>query len=680
MTKEPTDYDMVPAATRMSETTFSPTPTPARWSLVWPCLALVAITLLVFGQTMTFDFVNYDDDVYVSNNASVAAGLTWPGLAAEFTRADCYLYHPLTMLSLMLDHQLYGLQPRGYHLTNLLLHTVSVVLLFLVLQGMTGAFWRSAFVAAIFAIHPLRAESVAWIAERKDVLSGGFFILTIGAYALYVRKNRSWPWYGAVVLLFTAGLLCKPTLVTLPFVLLLLDFWPLRRFESLCSQPRNKYSEIAIKLVIEKLPLFILAAAACAATVWAAEKGMAANGNTSSPLLSRAANAIVSSATYLRQTICPTGLAAFYPRPSGGFPAWVVALSLGFVMLLSIPAFTGRSQPWYFVGWFWFLGMLTPMLGLVQAGDFAHADRMTYLPQIGLAMAFTWLAADFAMLWQIPRPVCVALMVFTVLGLMIEAARQTAYWKNSQTLWRHALDCDPNNYVAHYELGQALMQKADVDGAMGEFSEALRLQPDYVGAHYNLAIALREKGRIDDAIAQYKKALQIDSNYSAARLNLGDELLQSGKVSDAIVQFEDILRQDPANARVRYNLGIALERKGDARAAVDQYQHALAQEPANPNIQNNLAWLLATCPDATLRNGPKALDMARRANAATHGENPLILDTLAAALAEAGDFSNAVRTASQALRLAGMQSNQALATDVQAEIRLYQAGKPLRTH
>ncbi len=349
------------------------------------CIVLVLAVLAVFGQTAGFGFVNFDDNLYVYENAKVAGGLSLKGLAWVFTHTDCDLYHPLTMLSLMGDYQLHGLHAGGYHLTNVLLHTASAILLFLILRQMTGALWRSAFVAAVFAIHPLRVESVAWVAERKDVLSAFFFMLTLGAYARYVRNPNSAGRYLMVAVAFVLALLSKPTVVTLPFVLLLLDYWPLHRFE----QPRKLSG-----LILEKIPLLALAAGACADDCSGGGKRDAPNAHVSMP--SRIGNALVSYAIYLRQMVWPEGLAVTYPYPHNGLPPWEVALAGALLAGLSAVAWgERRTRPWLLVGWLWYLGMLTPMIGIVQVGAFAHADRFTYLPQIGIYMAVTWLVAEW---------------------------------------------------------------------------------------------------------------------------------------------------------------------------------------------------------------------------------------------------------------------------------------------
>jgi tetratricopeptide (TPR) repeat protein len=676
------------------------------WRVPAVCLVLAAITFAVFGQTVGFEFVNYDDDLYVYENAKVEDGLSLKGLAWVFTHTDCYLYHPLTMLSLMGNYQLHGLHAGWYHFTNVLLHTASVILLFLILRQMTGALWRSAFVAAVFAIHPLRVESVAWVAERKDVLSAFFFMLTIGAYVRYARHPWSLAHYGLVMLLFALGLMCKPTVVTLPFVLLLLDYWPLHRFE----QPRKLSG-----LILEKIPLLALAAGASVITtmtVLAAGNSIPAVGHIS--MASRVGNALVSYAVYLRQMVWPEGLAAPYPYSHYSPPPWEVALAG--TLLASLSAVTWRerrTRPWLLIGWLWYLGMLAPMIGIVQASNFAHADRYTYLPQIGIYLAVTWLAAEWGAKWHAGRAVIGGLMTAVIAMLMVCAWKQTTYWKNSETLWTHTLACTADNDVAHLNLGVDLAKKARVDEAIAHYQKALQINPRYAQAHFNLGNALRKKGSVDEEIAQYQMALQIKPNHAQARNNLGNVFDEQGRLDEAIAQFQKALQIQPDYADAHYNLGVSLRKQGRLDEAIAQYQKALQIQPgfaeaeynlgsvfdqqgrldeaithyqkalqlkpAEPSVQNNLAWVLATCPEASLRDGNKAVELARQANGLTGGENPIVLHTLAAAYAEAGRFSEAVETAQHALRLAEAQSNASLAGQLQLEMKLYQAGSPFHT-
>jgi tetratricopeptide (TPR) repeat protein len=704
-----------------------------RWRLAAVCLVLAAITFAVFGQTAGFEFINYDDSQYVYQNPMVAKGWTLKGIARVFTHVDCKFYHPLTMLSLMGDYQLHGLHAGGYHLTNVLLHTASVILLFLVLRQMTGALWRSAFVAAVFAIHPLRVESVAWVAERKDVLSTFFFMLTLGAYARYVRNPKSPARYLMVAFVFVLALLSKPTVVTLPFVLLLLDYWPLHRFE----QPRKLSG-----LILEKIPLLALAAGACAMTVLVVGKVLDSD---RFPFLERLGNAVLSYGVYLRQMVFPTGLAIPYLYPPNGLPFWKVALAFVLLAAISISVLACRKRrPYLLVGWLWYLGMLVPEIGIVQISYHAHADRFTYLPGIGLVLAVTWAVGDWSEGWKHRRVVLGGLTAAVIGALMVCAWKQTTYWKNSETLWTHTLDCTTGNYVAHNNLGYALGQKEEVDEAITQFQQALQLNPAYAEAHNNLGKALGHKGRVDEAITQYQQTLQVNPAFAEAHNKLGNALLQKGRLDEAISHLQKALEINPDDAEACNNLGMALGQKGRVDEAIAHYQKALEIrpdyveacnnlgvalgrkarvdeaiacyqkalelnpgywlahnnlgsaflqkgnvgqaiahfqqsleiKPAQPAIQNNLAWLLGACPEASLRNGAKAVELARQANALTGGDNPTILHTLAAAYAEAGRFSEAVETAQHALHLAEAQSNTTLAGQLQLEMKLYEAGTP----
>ncbi|MGD0816234.1 MAG: tetratricopeptide repeat protein [Verrucomicrobiota bacterium] len=595
------------------------------------CLALAAITFAVFGRTLTHGFVDYDDGTYVFDNAMVFHGLTLRGLAWAFTSTHAANWHPLTWLSHMLDCQLYGLHPGGHHLTNVLLHTATVIALFLVLRQMTGALWRSAFVAAVFAIHPLRVESVAWVAERKDVLSGLFFMLTIAAYVRFARRPGP-ARYALVSLLFALGLMCKPMLVTLPLVLLLLDYWPLRRGDS------RKLSG----LVMEKLPLLALSAASSVATLLAQSREIQASGSFSLPW--RLGNALMAYMIYLGQMVWPSGLAAFYPYPPAHWPAWEMALAGLLLAGLSWAAWKQRrNQPWLLTGWLWFLVMLLPVVGIVQVALQSHADRYTYLPQIGLYTALTWLAAEWCAQRRTSRAALGSLMAAVLAALGACAWKQTAYWKDSQTLWTHAASCTTDNYVAHFKLGSLFLQSGQLDEAIAHFQSALQFRPDYAQAHNNIGAALLQEGKVDEAILHFQKALQLSPAYGQAENNLASAFLQKGKFDEAIAHL----------------------------------QRALQLEPANPGVLNTLSWLLAAGPDPSLRDGTKAVQLALRANALAGGHNPLILHTLAAAFAQAGQFPQAMETAQRALQLALAQSNTQLAASLQFDLRLYHASRSL---
>jgi protein O-mannosyl-transferase len=595
------------------------------WLVPALCIALVAITSAVFGQTLNYKFVNLDDTTDVYENPIVRQGLTWKGVvwACGFHSSNWF---PLVWLSHMFDCQVFGLSAGGHHLTNVLLHAVTVVLLFLVLRQMTGTLWRSAFVAAIFAVHPLRVESVAWVTERKDVLSGFFFILTIGAYVRYVRL-KSPARYALVLIAFALGLMSKAMLITLPLVLLLLDYWPLQR-------------NVPIKsLLLEKLPFLVLSGADTIATYCAQRTGIQWTGGFSLP--HRLANAMASCAVYLGQMVWPARLAVFYPFPRAGLPATEilaagVVLAAGFVVVWRFR----KDYPWLGVGWIWYLVMLIPVLGLIQVGGQAHADRFTYLPQIGIYIAITWTVAR----WNMNRLAAGVLMAGAVVGLAVCARRQTIYWRDSKSLWNHALACTKDNFVAYR----------------------------------SLATELRDEGRLDDAIALYQTGLRINNSDMFGHNDFGVALYEKGRVDEAIAHYETALRINPTIASAHSNLGVALARKGREHEAMAHYQQAANLQPDNATFQNNLAWLLATSADGSLRDGKRAVELAQDANDLSGGTEPSVLDTLAAALAEAGRFAEADAVAQNALKLAQARGQKDLVDELRRQLKFYEAGQPYR--
>ncbi len=595
------------------------------------CGALLLAVGLIFGQTVRYEFVNLDDNIYVYENPQVSRGLSTEGIAWAFTHSHFANWHPLTWISLMLDSQFYGLNAGGYHLTNVLLHAATAIPLFLVLWRMTSGFWPSALVAAIFAVHPLHVESVAWVTERKDVLSGLFFMLTLAAYAGYARRPFSLVRYLLVAFCFTLGLLAKQSLVTLPFVLLLLDYWPLKRF----SSPR--------RLMVEKVPLFVLAGAFSLLTMWVASGAVLPF--TRLPLGWRLGNAVLSYVAYLGQFFWPQGLAALYPRPELDLPCWKIGAAL--LVLLGITVMVcweGRRRPYLLVGWLWYLGMLVPMIGLVQVGIGGMADRFTYLSQIGLYIALVWGAAELYPSWPLRRWAGGLASVAMLAVLMGCAWRQTSYWHDSETLWTHTLKCTSRNCVAHYNLGNTLAHHGRFDEAIDQYRQALKINPDDVQVHINLGAALQLRRKLDEAIAQYQRALEIE----------------------------------PGNVNGHGNLGKVFASRRRFDEAIAQFQQAVKLKPDNANVQMNLAWLRATCPQASLRNGAEAIEHAQRANQISAGRRPDILYALAAAYAEAGRFPEAVAAARKARELATQQNNRGVADASRAAIALYEAGKPYR--
>jgi tetratricopeptide (TPR) repeat protein len=601
------------------------------WITIGICIFLAALTWIVFGQTLRHDFINYDDPRYVYENTTITSGLSLSGIVWAFTHIHSMNWHPLTTISHMLDCQLYGLKAGWHHFTNVLLHAIAVILLFIALQQMTGALWRSAFVAAVFAIHPLRVESVAWIAERKDVLSGVFFMLTLLAYAHYVHLP-SVRRYLVVLFAFACGLMSKPMLVTLPFVLLLLDYWPLDRIKG-----------HVWKRVLEKLPLIPLSAVSSIATL-VAQKG--AVGYTEElPILERINNAAVSYVLYIWQMLWPVNLAVFYPHPENRLLLWEIISSLVLLICVTVLAIALRKQrPYLITGWLWYLGMLLPVIGLVQVGWQGRADRYTYLPQIGLYIAITWSVADLTTFWRQQRTILSAAASLTIAILSWRAWAQTSYWRDSETLFKHALTVTTNNDVAENNLGIVYLRRGNVDEAISLLQAAVDLRPDNSPAHENLAKAL----------------------------------LQKGKVAEALVHYRKLRELQPGNVEVHNIVGTVLIQHGRIREAVEEWQNVLAIQSDNGNAMSNLAWVFATSPDDSLRDGPKAVQLASEALRISGHRIPIIFRTLAAAYAETGEFSKAIQAAQQGVELANSQGNSGLAAELQGHIALYQEHRPLR--
>jgi tetratricopeptide (TPR) repeat protein len=694
------------------------------------CVGLVALIWIVFGQTIRAGFINYDDNTYVYENPIVAAGLHIKGVVWAFSAFHATNWHPLTWISHMLDCQVFGLRPAGHHFTNVLLHTFTAVLLFLVWRQMTGAVWPSALVAALFAIHPLRVESVAWISERKDVLSGLFFVATLGAYTRYASR-RSVGRYAWVILLCALGLMSKPMLVSLPMILLLVDYWPLGR---LTNAKRLK------PLVLEKTPLFVLALASCATTVLAQRATIVSI--ESLPLSWRLQNAVVSYAIYIIQLFWPVRLAPFYPHPDNQLAIWQVGLAIVLITGITMIAWVERRRrPYIFTGWFWYALMLLPVSGIIQIGSQAHADRYTYLPHIGLFVLIVWTLFELIAKSRLGRPIFNVTAVIAVVALTSVASLQVRHWHDSEKLWNHCLvvtkDNDiahnglgeiffsrgefekavaefrialslrpnspyahnnlglaltktgkideafehlntavqilPTHPTAHYNLANVLLQKGQPDAAIKEFEQELMLDPEHVAARCDFASALLEKGDVNDATAQYKKAIEIRPDYAAAHYNLGNCYLEAGQTEPAIAEYERAIEFSPRLAEAHNNLAIILFQKGDLNRAMSEWEEVIRNQSGNIDALNNLSWVLATSADASVRDPGKALQFAQRLWQLPGPITPRILRTIAAAYAANGRFQEAIDTAQEGAQLARMQARNDMAKALEEDLRTYQS-------
>ena len=564
-----------------------PRPFRAAW-LAALCAVLAIATFAAYWKLHSNGFILFDDDRYVTENEHVLKGLGRESVSWAFTTTEQANWHPLTWLSHMLDVQLFGLDAGGHHMTSLLFHTLNGVLLLLLLFRMTGALWRSAMVAALFALHPLHVESVAWIAERKDVLSTLFWLLTLGAWLVYLKSKKTVP-YALTLVFFALGLMSKPMLVTLPFTLLLLDYWPLQR---LTLPMRGRWDTVK-GLIWEKAPLFVMSAVSCVITVIAQKKGGAVESLEQVTAVGRAANAAHAYASYLGKTVFPSSLAVFYPHPHTDLiTASAVAAFLGLAGVTVLVARLWKSAPYLPFGWLWYVGTLVPVIGLVQVGDQAMADRYTYMPLIGIFIAVVWGVADITKGSRVLRPAAAA-AALAVLGALFALTRvQTGYWSNDETLFSHALAVTPDNVVARNTLGLALFERGRTREAVANYLEALRIEPNFPEVHNNLGNALVAEGRFEEAVAHFNQALRAKPDALRAMNNLGLALVKLNRLPEALGYFEEAVRRDPDFADAQSNLGNALSGLGRMDEAVEHYRQALRLKPEFIKALNNLGLAL----------------------------------------------------------------------------------------
>jgi tetratricopeptide (TPR) repeat protein len=628
--------------------------------------------LSAFQFALHCGFVSFDDPDYVTSNPIVQQGLTRSGLKWAFTTGHACNWHPLTWISHMADCQLYGIKPLGHHLSSVLIHAVNAILLFLLLNRLTGAMWSSACVAALFALHPLRVESVVWVSERKDVLSTFFWLLAAGAYVRYAEKLKSAGskfFYALAIVFFAFGLMAKPMVVTLPFVLLLLDYWPLGRLQ---FGPAFSWGAVA-----EKAPFFLLAAGDSVVTFLVQDRFGAVANLSVLPLGARLANAPVACVNYIVKDVWPTGLAVFYPHRALA----PLAIAGSVCLLAAISAWVlwrGRSRPYLAVGWCWFLGMLIPTLGLVQAGYQSMADRYTYLPCVGLWIMAAWSARD----WVASHP---RLRVAAVIGAEAAIAAcfvltlfQARYWHDTRTLFVHDIEVTGPNYMACYSLGRNSMEMGQNDRAIDYFKDALRsgqddgLSVSRALAYNDLGYIYLQQGQISNAMSNFGLAITANPLFPQAHFNMGRAFAANNQPDMAVDCFQRTAALDPNAAEVHNKLAAALAQSGQPAKAIAEYSRTLQLNPGLVDAANNLAWLLATCPDRSLRDGPRAVELARQASERSGRQNPTVLGTLAAAYAETGRLPDAVAAAREARQLALSQNNSALAATLASQLRRYQ--------
>ena len=672
---------------------------------------LALVTLALYWNVLGHQFLNYDDGDYLTQNPVVQRGLTGEGVSWAFTAPVSSNWHPLTMLSLMLDVQLFGVRPGVIQFISVLYHVANALLLFLLVRRMTGALWASAFVAAFFAWHPLRVESVAWLAERKDVLSMFFLLLTLLAWTAYIRSPSRFR-YGLSLVFFALGLMSKPMLVTLPFAMVLLDLWPFQRLRlGAVGEPATDKKSLLDSLR-EKIPFIALTLVSSYITFIVQRGGQSVATMERIPLVSRVANALVAYVGYLWKTIWPVNLSVYYPYPE---TIQTVSAVIAALLLLGISFLVWRNwraRPWLFTGWFWYVGTLVPVIGIVQVGSQAMADRYSYIPSIGLGFVMAFGARELLTLRPgLRRPIGL-LATLVIVGWMLLTGRQVSFWKNDETLFRHALEATTRNHLASAVLGSVAAEAGRMDEAERMFEQSIQWRPDSFEARTAYGVALLKAGQLDKAIGHLERALQFNPMQFEAWNGLGAVLSRQKKPEEALEKFTAALNINPHYGEARLNRAMILQHLGRAPEALDDYftalplvgpnpavllnvgnllltqqrsaealglfQRALQLQPDNVDALNRVAWVLATHPDPGVRNGSEALSLAQKACALTQQQHAPSLNTYAAALAENGRFPEAVQTMQRTIELARASGQQGFVTIAEKLLALYQSGQPFR--
>jgi tetratricopeptide (TPR) repeat protein len=635
-------------------------------------LLLAFVTLVVYLPVTRDGFVDYDDQDYVTENAVVQEGVTWAGIKWAFTTGHASNWHPLTWLSHMTDCELFGLNPGAHHFVNALFHAANAALLFILLVRLTGALWPCAFIAGLFAWHPLHVESVAWISERKDVLSTFFALLALLSYTKYAKKNcrRSF-WFALVY--FALGLMSKPMVVTLPFVMLLLDYWPLQRISNFKSQVPT-----ASRLVLEKWPFFLLTAISCAVTFQAQRGAAVMTLQQFSPDM-RFENALASYGRYLLKTIWPRDLAVLYPLPN--HLHWIhaaAAASTAALLFISWLVWRARATcPYLPVGWLWYLGTLVPVIGLVQVGSAALADRYTYFPLIGIFMAVAFAARDIANHFQFSKIILPAASILVLAACLALTENQLRFWRDSETLFTRTLAVTQDNANAEIDLGAALQQEGRQTEALARYREAARISPESIEAHYNIGYLLDEMGMPEEALPEYREDVRLNPNKPFPHDGLAIVLAELGRYNEAMNEFTIAAQLDPAYPWPHFQMAKMLLQQGRDAEAIGHLRIALRIDPENFEILAYTAHVLAADENSAVRDGRNALILAAKANALTGGRHPPVLEVLGMACAETGDFTNAIEVTKKAFDIASAAKMKNIGP-MQQQLQLYKNHQPWR--
>ena len=661
-------------------------------------LLLALATLLAYLPATHDRFINYDDDDYVAQNQVVQKGLTWAGVKWAFTTWHASNWHPLTWLSHMTDCELFHLNPGGHHFVNVLFHAANATLLFLLLLSLTDALWPSAFIAALFAWHPLHVESVAWVSERKDVLSTFFALLTLLSYTRYAQKRSKAESRGSradiavqaldfrlstldyllALLFFACGLMSKPMLVTLPWVMLLLDYWPLGRIADSKNRPVPAAQGTTLhRLLLEKWPFFLLAALSCTVT-FLAQRTEAVATLTKVPLTLRLENAILAYGGYLLKAIWPVHLAVFYPLSQ--HPAWsLMAAAAAVLILISAVVWLERGRrPWLLVGWLWFLGTLVPVIGLVQVGDQAMADRYGYFPLIGIFIAITFTLAQWTNGFRFRKTGCAIAGVLMLSACLVLTENQLRYWRDSESLFSHAVAVTKDNALAHLNLGAALDEENRPEEALIEYQKALQIDPRRHELYNNIGRLLNDAGKPKAALDYCREAVRLNPKSPLSHNGLGLVLMELGHFDEATSQFSEAAQLDAGYAPPRFQMGKILLKQGRDAEAMPYFHEALRIEPDNLQMLIYLARVLAADEDPQIRNGAEALELATKASQLAGQAQPVALDTLAMAYAETGRFDQAVQIGQKAVNLARAAGQKDDAAIMQQRLELYQKHEPWR--